>query len=64
MTAMPVLQSALVDLLRALDNTDVKLIVGGGFGIFLKTEYVRRRGARTLLFQWPESRSTNDRDLF
>jgi hypothetical protein len=64
MITMPDLQSALLDLLNELDGTDITLIVGGGFGIFLKTEYVRRREARTLLSQWPESRSTNDLDLF
>lgn len=64
MITMPDLQGALLDLLNALDGTDIKLIVGGGFGIFLKTEYVRQREARTLLSQWPESRSTNDLDLF
>jgi len=30
----------------------------------LKTEHVRQLGARTLLREWPEPRSTNDIDLF
>jgi hypothetical protein len=64
MITMPDLQSALLDLLKALDGADIRLIVGGGFGIILKTEYVREREARTLLSQRPESRSTNDLDLF
>jgi hypothetical protein len=61
---LPTLRSSLLDLLKELQGTDIKLIVGGGFGIFLKTEYVQRSGGRTLLQSWPEPRSTNDLDLF
>ncbi len=58
------LRSALLDILHQIEGTDIKLIMGGGFGIYLKTEYVRWIGARTLLRPWPEPRSTNDLDLF
>lgn len=58
------LQTSLLDLLHAMKGSDVKLIVGGGFGIYLKADHVRRLGVRTLLEEWPESRSTNDIDLF
>lgn len=58
------LQTALLDLLHELRNADIKLIICGGFGIYLKTEHVRRLGARTLFREWPELRSTNDLDLF
>ncbi len=58
------LQTALLDLLQKLRDSEVRLIVGGGFGIYLKTDHVIRSGMRTLLNQWPESRSTNDLDLF
>ncbi|MDP2863478.1 MAG: hypothetical protein Q8N95_11860 [Desulfobacterales bacterium] len=61
---MPALQKELLDLLHELHGTDVKLIIGGGFGIYLKTDHVRRIEVRTLLRQWPEPRSTNDLDLF
>ena len=64
MITMSVLQTGLLDLLHELHGTDVKLIIGGGFGIYLKTDYVRRMDVRTLLRQWPESRSTSDLDLF
>jgi hypothetical protein len=58
------LQTALLDLLQKVNDSDVRLIAGGGFGIYLKTDYVRKSGMRTLLDQWPEPRSTNDLDLF
>ena len=58
------LQTALVDLLEKIRESEIKLIIGGGFGIYLKTNHVRRLDMRTLLDQWPEPRSTNDLDLF
>jgi hypothetical protein len=58
------LQTALLDLLQKANDPEIRLIVGGGFGIYLKTDHVRRSGTRTLLDQWPEPRSTNDLDLF
>jgi hypothetical protein len=64
MITMPNLQTALLDLLHEVKNTDIKLIIGGGFGIYLKTNHVRRMGLRTLLIEWPEPRSTNDLDLY
>lgn len=39
-------------------------LIGGGFGIYLKTDHVQRLGIRTLLSEWPEPRSTNDLDLY
>jgi hypothetical protein len=44
MTSMPDLQTALLDLLNELQGTEVRLIIGGGFGIFLKTNRVRHLG--------------------
>jgi hypothetical protein len=64
MIAIPDLQTALLDLLHKMKDTDIQLIIGGGFGIFLKVEHVRRTRGRTLLHEWPEPRSTNDIDLF
>ena len=58
------LQKALLELLQELDNTDIELIIGGGYGLYLKANYVRGIGVRTLLSEWPEPRSTNDIDLF
>jgi hypothetical protein len=64
MITIPDLQTALLDLLHEVHGTDIKLIIGGGFGIYLKTDHVRRQGVRTLFREWPEPRSTNDLDLF
>jgi hypothetical protein len=58
------LQTSLLDLLYELEGTEIKIIIGGGYGIYLKTDYVQKRGVRTLLNEWPEPRSTNDLDLF
>jgi hypothetical protein len=58
------LQISLLDLLHEIEGTDIKLIIGGGFGIYLKVSQARRLGMRTLLQAWPEPRSTNDLDLF
>ena len=64
MITIPDLQTSLLDLLLEIEGTDIKLIIGGGFGIYLKTDHVQRLGMRTLLREWPEVRSTNDLDLF
>ena len=61
---IPDLQTALLDLLREVEGSGVTVIIGGGLGIYLKTVHVWRVGARTLLREWPEPRSTNDIDLF
>lgn len=64
MDAMPNLRSALLELLDATRDDNLRLIIGGGYGIYLKREHVRQHGIRTLLREWPEARSTNDLDLF
>lgn len=64
MITIPDLQTALLDLLHEVEGTEIRLIIGGGYGIYLRTEHVRRLDARTLLREWPEPRSTNDLDLF
>jgi hypothetical protein len=58
------LQTSLLDLLHEIKGSEVKVIIGGGFGIYLKVSHVAREGRRTLWREWPEPRSTNDLDLF
>src|SRR5690242_19282927 len=64
MDVMPVLRTALLDVLHETRGDDLKLIIGGGYGIYLKREHVQQVGIRTLFSEWPEARSTNDLDLF
>jgi hypothetical protein len=64
MNRMADLTSALLDLLHELEDADIKLIVGGGFGIYLRYREFLRTHSRTLLRELPEPRSTNDLDLF
>jgi len=64
MITMPTLRTALLDLLHEVRDREIKLIIGGGFGIYLKAEHVRLLGAKTLFSEWPEARSTNDLDLY
>lgn len=63
MKSLDTLKAALLDLARAVGN-EIPLIVGGGFGLYLRQEELRRSGERTLLEQLPEPRATNDIDLF
>jgi hypothetical protein len=66
MNQLETLSDALCELLKQIEGTDIKLIIGGGFGIYLKVDHVRKNGVRTLIDPefWPEARSTNDLDLF
>lgn len=58
------LQTSLLDLLHEIEGSEVNVIIGGGFGIYLKVVHVTKEGRRTLWREWPEPRSTNDLDLF
>lgn len=61
---MDPLTTSLLDLLYELREHNIPLIIGGGFGLFLKRQHLTRHGERTLLDSIPEVRSTNDIDLF
>ena len=60
MNRMIDLNTALLDLLHEIRGSEIRLIICGGFGIYLRTEHVRRVDARTLFREWPEPRSTHD----
>ena len=47
-----------------LKKDEIKLILGGGYGLVLKTEYIRQTNAATRFEEIPQARSTNDLDLF
>jgi hypothetical protein len=57
----------LIDLVRAIGRPDFKLILGGGFGLYLKQLHLQRQpDLRTLLpgDLWPYPRATEDLDVF
>src|SRR5207302_2210353 len=64
MEPLDLLQASLLDLLYELRAHDVRLIVGGGYGLYLKQRWLRETQQRTMLRVFPEARSTNDLDLF
>lgn len=51
-------------LARDLQAHDIPLIVGGGYGLLLRTELIRSSGSRTLIPDLPIARSTEDLDIF
>ncbi|RUL81900.1 hypothetical protein [Tautonia sociabilis] len=61
---MDPLASSLLDLVYELRDAAVPLTVGGGYGLYLKRRHIEQLGLRTLLDRLPETRSTNDLDLF
>lgn len=61
---MTTLTTALLDLLKELNGTNVPLIVGGGYGIYLRYMQIVEERRETMFGELPEPRSTNDLDLF
>jgi hypothetical protein len=57
------LTAHLFDLLTALDGQDIPLILVGGFGLFLRRQYVLESGERRLLEYLPNARATEDFDV-
>ena len=64
MSELSSLEKSLLDLLSKLDPKTCPLILGGGYGLYLRRTILEREKTRTLLGHWPEARSTNDLDLF
>lgn len=58
------LVSQLRQFAEKLAETNVRLIIGGGYGLLLKANHIQRIGARTRLEQIPIARSTGDIDVF
>lgn len=63
---IPLLKASLLDLLHALNGTGIRLILGGGFGLYLKQLYLQERDPRTVIdgALWPRPRGTEDLDIF
>lgn len=64
MSELASLESSLFELLSKLDPASCPIILGGGYGLFLRRNILQQDKTRTLLDRWPEARSTNDLDLF
>jgi len=61
------LLTALLDLVHILEPQGIRLILGGGYGLFLKQLHLQPERSRDTLIAgslWPEPRATNDLDLF
>ncbi|MGA2230383.1 MAG: hypothetical protein ABSH22_05745 [Tepidisphaeraceae bacterium] len=61
------LVTTLIDLARSVTQPDFRLILGGGFGLYLKQLHLQRQSAiRTLVpgELWPYPRATEDLDVF
>ncbi|MGH9970545.1 MAG: hypothetical protein ACREBG_22515 [Pyrinomonadaceae bacterium] len=58
------LLSQLGQFAEKLAKNNIRLIIGGGYGLLLKANHIRRIGARTRLEQIPIARSTGDIDVF
>lgn len=61
---MDPLKEQLRKLVRLLQPHDIPLIIGGGYGLVLRTEYIRQSGLRTRFTEVPNARSTDDIDIF
>ena len=60
-----VLRTNLLDLLHALEDDAQKILLGGGYGLYLKQLHLAEAGVRTLIDAelWPSPRATEDLDL-
>lgn len=58
------MREQLIKLAQRLKQEDIKLIIGGGYGLILKSEYIQRNDLPTRFADLPEIRSTNDIDIF
>lgn len=62
-TPLAPLVTHLLDLLRQLEGSGVEPTLAGGFGLFLRREWITETRADTLIQPIPEVRSTEDFDL-
>ncbi len=66
MDGLDYLKASLLDLHYEFKDYQIPLMLGGGYGLFLKQEHLRSQNIRTLFDaqMWPEARSTSDLDVF
>jgi hypothetical protein len=60
------LKDALLEFVRALQAADVRVFLGGGYGLYLRQVSLLESNARTYLDRdaWPRPRATADLDVF
>jgi hypothetical protein len=58
------LKEELRTLARELQGRGIPLIIGGGYGLVLRTKMIAESGSRTLIPDFPSARSTEDLDIF
>lgn len=60
-----ILKTSLLDLLYELKGKDVPIILGGGYGLYLKQLYLQESNLSTLIdgALWPRPRATQDLDI-
>ena len=57
------LRDELINLARAVSSHGIDLIVGGGYGLYLRTEHILQTRPETRFSELPVARSTEDIDL-
>ena len=58
------MREQLINLAGELQKDEIKLIIGGGYGLILKAEHLRKTGKATRFSSFPDDRSTSDIDAF
>jgi hypothetical protein len=61
---LDLLRQELIVLAQKLQPYNIKLIIGGGYGLLLRTEFLSKNDSPTLFNNIPIARSTNDLDIF
>lgn len=61
---LDLLRKELISLSEKLQAHNIKLILGGGYGLLLRTEHLSNNNSPTLFKDIPIARSTNDLDIF
>lgn len=66
MEMLDALKTSLLDLHHEIAAHGIRLILGGGYGLYLKQHHLQSQGIQTMLDMeiWPEARATNDLDVF
>lgn len=64
MNVVDPLLTTLLDLLYELRDADFPLVLGGGYGLYLRQEQLQESGEPSLLEAIPPLRATNDLDVF